>query len=95
MSRPLRLLRPSQCLTSDLLATLAPRRPRLALPRPAAAAGFFYTAASPVLLKALPPRPKPPPDSEIEENFLKGSGPGGQKIVRFPSEPLFLHATLA
>jgi hypothetical protein len=29
----------------------------------------------------LPPRPKPPPDDEIEESFLKGSGPGGQKIV--------------
>lgn len=29
-----------------------------------------------------PPRPKPPPDEEIEESFLKGSGPGGQKIVR-------------
>lgn len=34
------------------------------------------------LLKNLPPRPKPPPDSEIEESYLKGSGPGGQKIVR-------------
>ena len=29
----------------------------------------------------MPPRPKPPPDSEIEESYLKGSGPGGQKIV--------------
>jgi hypothetical protein len=37
---------------------------------------------------ALPPRPKPPPDSEIEESYLKGSGPGGQKIVRqSPSYP--------
>ncbi|KAI1763007.1 hypothetical protein GGR53DRAFT_467750 [Hypoxylon sp. FL1150] len=27
-----------------------------------------------------PPRPKPPPDEEIDESFLKGSGPGGQKI---------------
>lgn len=33
-------------------------------------------------LKNLPPRPKPPPDAEIEESYLKGSGPGGQKIVR-------------
>ena len=33
----------------------------------------------------LPQRPKPPPDSEIEESFLKGSGPGGQKIVRLTS----------
>ena len=40
---------------------------------------FLYT--SPPLSKALPPRPKPPPDAEIEESYLKGSGPGGQKIV--------------
>jgi protein subunit release factor B len=32
-------------------------------------------------LKQLPRRPGPPPDSEIEEFYLKGSGPGGQKIV--------------
>ncbi|KAJ2902398.1 polypeptide chain release factor [Zalerion maritima] len=32
----------------------------------------------------LPPRPKPPPEEEIEEAFVKGSGPGGQKIVRSP-----------
>ncbi len=30
----------------------------------------------------LPAKPIPPPDSEIEEYFIKGSGPGGQKIVR-------------
>lgn len=41
-------------------------------------------SASPPLLKNtnLPPRPKPPPEEDIEESFLKGSGPGGQKIVR-------------
>ncbi|KAF4415849.1 polypeptide chain release factor [Fusarium acutatum] len=33
------------------------------------------------LVKALPPRPKPPPESEIEESYVKGSGPGGQKIL--------------
>ncbi|KAF4992937.1 hypothetical protein FDECE_13570 [Fusarium decemcellulare] len=32
--------------------------------------------------KALPPRPKPPPESEIEESYVKGSGPGGQKILK-------------
>lgn len=31
-----------------------------------------------------PPRPKPPPDEDITEVYLKGSGPGGQKIVRLP-----------
>lgn len=32
----------------------------------------------------LPPR-LVVPEEEIEESFLKGSGPGGQKIVRFPT----------
>lgn len=32
--------------------------------------------------KQNPPRPKPPPEEEITEAYLKGSGPGGQKIVR-------------
>ncbi|KAF3356453.1 Histone H1 [Verticillium dahliae VDG1] len=31
-------------------------------------------------IKQMPQRPKPPPDSDIEESYLKGSGPGGQKI---------------
>lgn len=37
-------------------------------------------------LKQMPSRPKPPPETEIEESFLKGSGPGGQKIVRIRSQ---------
>lgn len=40
-----------------------------------------FTSSQSVLVKALPPRPKPPPESEIEESYVKGSGPGGQKIV--------------
>lgn len=43
-----------------------------------------FTTTSVSLAKALPPRPKPPPESEIEESYVKGSGPGGQKIVRAP-----------
>ena len=42
---------------------------------------------TPWMQKAMPPRPKPPPDEELEESYLKGSGPGGQKIVpctRYP-----------
>ncbi|EMR61664.1 putative peptidyl-trna hydrolase domain protein [Eutypa lata UCREL1] len=39
----------------------------------------------------LPPRPKPPPDSEIEESFLKGSGPGGQKINKTNSAVQLKH----
>ncbi|KAM0244981.1 hypothetical protein ACHAP5_005772 [Fusarium lateritium] len=44
-----------------------------------------FTSTSVSLAKALPPRPKPPPESEIEESYVKGSGPGGQKIVRAPA----------
>ncbi len=33
----------------------------------------------------MPDRPKPPPQEEFTEVFLKGSGPGGQKIVCPPS----------
>ena len=33
--------------------------------------------------KQMPPRPKLD-ENEIEEAFLKGTGPGGQKIVRHP-----------
>ncbi|TGJ82273.1 hypothetical protein E0Z10_g6512 [Xylaria hypoxylon] len=44
----------------------------------------FSNTNNPPLLKIgstnLPPRPKSPPEEEIEESFLKGSGPGGQKI---------------
>ncbi|RYP59445.1 hypothetical protein DL769_008533 [Monosporascus sp. CRB-8-3] len=38
-----------------------------------------------------PPRPKPPPESEIEESFLKGSGPGGQKINKTNSAVQLKH----
>ncbi|ETR99992.1 hypothetical protein M419DRAFT_44764, partial [Trichoderma reesei RUT C-30] len=41
--------------------------------------------------KNLPPRPKPPPDSEIEESYLKGSGPGGQKINKTNSAVQLKH----
>jgi peptide chain release factor len=40
-----------------------------------------FTATGAELAKQLPPR-RVIPDSELEEYFLKGSGPGGQKIVR-------------
>lgn len=46
-----------------------------------------FTTSVAANLKQLPPRPKHPPESEIEESYLKGSGPGGQKIVRHPSLP--------
>ncbi|KEZ39662.1 hypothetical protein SAPIO_CDS9601 [Scedosporium apiospermum] len=46
---------------------------------------------TPQLSKILPPRPKPPPDSEIEEVFIKGSGPGGQKINKTNSAVQLKH----
>ncbi|KAG5981344.1 hypothetical protein E4U55_003022 [Claviceps digitariae] len=49
---------------------------------------FTYTSPTP---KNLPPRPKPPPESEIEESFLKGSGPGGQKINKTSSAVQLKH----
>ncbi|OAQ85550.1 peptidyl-tRNA hydrolase domain-containingprotein [Purpureocillium lilacinum] len=53
-------------------------------PRPLSTTAFHLT-------KSLPSRPKPPPDSEIEESFLKGSGPGGQKINKTNSAVQLKH----
>ncbi|KAM7206487.1 RF-1 domain containing protein [Naviculisporaceae sp. PSN 640] len=41
--------------------------------------------------KQMPSRPKPPPETEIEESFLKGSGPGGQKINKTNSAVQLKH----
>ncbi|KAG9506042.1 hypothetical protein J7337_003017 [Fusarium musae] len=56
------------------------RRIRSSIPAPLPIRTFHNTSTS--LVKALPPRPKPPPESEIEESYVKGSGPGGQKILK-------------
>ncbi|KAJ4311546.1 hypothetical protein N0V84_010392 [Fusarium piperis] len=50
-----------------------------------------FTIISTRLAKALPPRPKPPPESEIEESYVKGSGPGGQKINKTNSAVQLKH----
>lgn len=50
----------------------------------------LFTTSVAIRAKALPPRPKPPPDSEIEESYLKGSGPGGQKIVSLYGSSILL-----
>ncbi|TLS27693.1 hypothetical protein PpBr36_04458 [Pyricularia pennisetigena] len=42
-------------------------------------------------MKQMPLRPKPPPETEIEEAFLKGSGPGGQKINKTNSAVQLKH----
>ncbi|KAM0504981.1 hypothetical protein ACHAP8_002374 [Fusarium lateritium] len=50
-----------------------------------------FTSVSIHQAKALPPRPKPPPESEIEESYVKGSGPGGQKINKTNSAVQLKH----
>ncbi|KAL0943941.1 peptidyl-trna hydrolase domain protein [Colletotrichum truncatum] len=52
-----------------------------------------FSASPTIALKKheMPPRPKPPPDSEIEESYLKGSGPGGQKINKTSSAVQLKH----
>ncbi|KAI6782456.1 uncharacterized protein J7T54_001313 [Emericellopsis cladophorae] len=55
------------------------------------ASRLAFTTAPKRWLKQLPPRPGPPPDSEIEEFYLKGSGPGGQKINKTNSAVQLRH----
>ncbi|KAK1770601.1 RF-1 domain-containing protein [Phialemonium atrogriseum] len=54
-----------------------------------AVAPFATSGACP--LKQMPPRPKPPPEEEIQESFLRGSGPGGQKINKTSSAVQLKH----
>ncbi|KAI1498513.1 RF-1 domain-containing protein [Biscogniauxia marginata] len=69
------------------------RRPGLPVLLPSHQRRHFRTGTSPLLgsSKNLPPRPKPPPEDEIEESFLKGSGPGGQKINKTNSAVQLKH----
>ncbi|KAI0471101.1 RF-1 domain-containing protein [Xylariaceae sp. FL0804] len=39
----------------------------------------------------MPPRPSPPPESEFVEKFVRGSGPGGQKINKTSSAVQLIH----
>jgi len=52
------------------------------------------TTTATLLAKQMPPRPKIN-EADIEENFLKGSGPGGQKIVCSYSPPTITIATMS
>ncbi|RYP12783.1 hypothetical protein DL765_007161 [Monosporascus sp. GIB2] len=73
-----------------LPARLSPRLPGPPPPfagRPPSLRRPFSGAAVQRKQQNFPPRPKPPPESEIEESFLKGSGPGGQKILTNPTSP--------
>ncbi|KAF1961177.1 hypothetical protein CC80DRAFT_488524 [Byssothecium circinans] len=49
-----------------------------------------FSVSTPSFAKPLPPR-RVIPDSEITENFLKGSGPGGQKINKTSSAVQLIH----
>ncbi|KAI4598921.1 hypothetical protein KJ359_002336 [Pestalotiopsis sp. 9143b] len=76
--------RPAQC-------PLLPRT-TLSTPAPSSSSSPFSTTPSPLKKHTqLPPRPSPPPDSEIDESFLKGSGPGGQKINKTNSAVQLKH----
>ncbi|KAK3378030.1 RF-1 domain-containing protein [Podospora didyma] len=50
-----------------------------------------FTTCPELRHKQMPQRPKPPPEDEIEESFLKGSGPGGQKINKTNSAVQLKH----
>ncbi|KAK4138740.1 hypothetical protein BT67DRAFT_438052 [Trichocladium antarcticum] len=82
------MLRPLTRLTVSLRLARAPTHAHHGFPA-AAAAPFTTTTAAP--LKQMPPRPKPPPESDLEESFLKGSGPGGQKINKTSSAVQIKH----
>ncbi|KAG6195040.1 hypothetical protein E4U10_002327 [Claviceps purpurea] len=76
-------------------AAAATDTPRTRLPNvhraQGASASRAFSSTPPTSSKSLPPRPKPPPESEIEEAFLKGSGPGGQKINKTSSAVQLKH----
>ncbi|PTB67979.1 hypothetical protein BBK36DRAFT_1194484 [Trichoderma citrinoviride] len=72
-------------LTPSMFQTLV-QSTKSIIPNPS-----FFSTTSALLQKNLPPRPKPPPDSEIEESYLKGSGPGGQKINKTNSAVQLKH----
>ncbi|KAI2623352.1 RF-1 domain-containing protein [Hypoxylon sp. NC1633] len=79
----LQLLRPLRIPLASLGRKVAPVSPS----RP-----ISLSASRPLLKNVnLPPRPKPPPEEEIEESFLKGSGPGGQKINKTSSAVQLKH----
>jgi len=68
-------------------------RTRWTIPKPNVAEGVrAFTGNRTLLDKPLPPRPVIL-DTDIEESFLKGSGPGGQKINKTSSAVQLKHLT--
>ncbi|KAK4224852.1 RF-1 domain-containing protein [Podospora fimiseda] len=70
---------------------LKPRNPSCFLSPLCSLLQFQFQPLRPISRTNLPPRPKHPPESEIEESFLKGSGPGGQKINKTNSAVQLKH----
>ncbi|KAH7392887.1 RF-1 domain-containing protein [Pyrenochaeta sp. MPI-SDFR-AT-0127] len=64
--------------------------PRSGSVRLLSALGNAFHTSTPALSKSLPPR-TPLLDADLIENFLKGSGPGGQKINKTSSAVQLKH----
>lgn len=69
MLRGSQLLRIARAPNLDHLTQCAPQARRI-------------TTSLPLWVKKMPDRPKLVDEAEFTESFLKGSGPGGQKIAR-------------
>ncbi|KAL8402190.1 hypothetical protein RB596_008810 [Gaeumannomyces avenae] len=77
-------------LFNGMFVSAAPQQPGAAapiIPRPRRP----LSTTAPPWQKQMPARPKPPPDSDLEESYLKGSGPGGQKINKTNSAVQLKH----
>ncbi|KXX77570.1 hypothetical protein MMYC01_205363 [Madurella mycetomatis] len=71
--------------------TIVHRHAALRSSAPIALAGHSLSTSPAQHRRQMPARPKPPPEDEIEESFLKGSGPGGQKINKTNSAVQLKH----
>ncbi|OWP00467.1 hypothetical protein B2J93_778 [Marssonina coronariae] len=63
-----------------------PRRPILVAVKTCLSKPRSISASLPAWAKKMPDRPQPVDETEFTEAFLKGSGPGGQKIVINPNK---------
>ncbi|KAK0100092.1 hypothetical protein ONS95_013096 [Cadophora gregata] len=64
---------------------------RTLLQHPTGGSARGIAATSPTWAKKMPDRPQPLDESEFTEAFLKGSGPGGQKINKTSSAVQLKH----
>ncbi|KAK1835423.1 RF-1 domain-containing protein [Podospora conica] len=80
---------PPPSLLAALRGALLRPRPRIHLTTTTTTQPFTTTPSIPQ--RQMPQRPKHPPEEEFEESFLKGSGPGGQKINKTSSAVQLKH----